>query len=257
MRKTPETIPVGSVFVTRSSGSATVIKYEGCNQITVQFEDGTTKITASKELRTGSLKNNFAPYVHGVGFLGEGSYKAKAKGQKSGSTIEYEVWRGMLRRCYDVRSFIKHPTYVGCTVEQSWHNFQVFAEWYTKQKGFQERWHLDKDLLNIGNKVYSVTSCCLIPARVNSLFTGANKGKRGSCPKGVHFCNTKKMYIAQIHREGAAQDYLGTYSTKDQAFAAYKVAKESYVKQIAKEYKEDLPERVYENLVNYVVNADD
>jgi len=73
----------------------------------------------------------------------------------------------MLRRCYDPKSHIKHPTYKNVTVCKEWHNFQVFAEWFEAQH--KEEWYeLDKDLLSRDNKIYSPETCLLIPCSLNS-----------------------------------------------------------------------------------------
>ena len=250
-------LKVGEIHTTHSWGDVEVLEYINCQKVLVKFSDGNTKWSATKEIRAGIVKNDFQPFLYGVGYYGQGEFSCKAEGQKVGSTLEYETWRGILRRCYDEKSFLKSPTYRGCTVCEEWHNFQNFASWYVQQKGFIERWDLDKDLLVFGNKVYSPSTCCLIPAEVNSLFSGANKPKRGSCPKGVHWDSTKKKYISQIHRGRICQDYLGSFNNPVDAFAAYKIAKEDYVKLIANKYKKDLPYQVYSNLINYEVKITD
>lgn len=257
MSRFTNTPKIGQVFPTHSWGDILVLEYFNNTNILVQFADGNTKWTASKEVRSGIVKNDFQPHLCGVGYFGQGLFKSKSPEQKSGSTLEYETWRGVIRRCYDEKSFVDHPTYKDCSVCDDWHNYQNFAEWYTNQKGFEERWHLDKDLLVLGNKQYAPENCCLIPPEVNSLFTGASKAKRGAFPKGVHWCNTKKVFVAQIHRGGVAQDYLGYHKTSEDAFAAYKTAKEEYTKFIANKHRQNIPSQVYENLMNYVVDITD
>ena len=243
----------GEVFPTTKWGDVEVTEYNSCQDVVVRFKDGTTKRTATKELRKGMVKNNFQPEVAGVGFMGEGQYGCK-NGRLSGSCAEYEVWRGMLRRCYDERNFANHPTYEGCTVDVRWHNFQNFAEWYTKQHGYAERWHLDKDFVVMGNKVYSPETCTLLPPDINGIFSGGGKRARGSQPLGVHWCNTKKVFVAQIHRgTKAAQDYLGYFQTAQEAFEVYKVAKEKHIKAVVSKYKGIISDKVFNNLYNHQV----
>lgn len=256
MRNQSNPPKVGEIFPTSRWGDVIVKEYNGYLDVIVQFKDGSVKRTATKELRKGMVKNNNQPEVCGVGFIGDGEFSCK-RGRK-GNSPEYEVWRGMIRRCYDPKCWELHPTYEGCTVHTDWHNFQNFARWYTKQSGYEARWHLDKDFLVIGNKMYSENTCTLIPNEINSLMSGGGKLKRGSCPIGVHFCNTKKRYIAQIHRgDGPAQDYLGTYHNVEDAFIAYKVAKEAYIKQVVDKFKGQISEIIYNNLYNHVVTVND
>lgn len=250
-------VNVGEVYETKRWGKVTVLSVKDSTHITVQFSDSNIKMTTAKELRTGSIKNNYQPEVCGVGYLGDGGFYCKTFGVK-GNSPEYEVWRGMIRRCYDELSFVKHPTYKGCTVCPEWHNFQVFALWYVSQQGYSERFHLDKDLTYEGNKVYSPNTCSLIPAEVNSLFTGGGLSKRGKFPIGVHWCNTKKVFVAQIHRgKGGKQDFLGYHQTAEAAFIPYKLAKEAYVKEVANRNKAVLSEVIYNNLMNYTVSIID
>lgn len=57
----------------------------------------------------------------------------------------------------------RQPYYKGCSVDESWHCFEVFEKWYNEQeqRNFKEdyhvgrRWSIDKDILVRGNKVYS------------------------------------------------------------------------------------------------------
>jgi hypothetical protein len=70
-------------------------------------------------------------------------------------TIQYETWAGMLKRCYGSNYQEKQPSYIGCTVCEEWLDYQNFYDWYNANfytvNG--ERVHLDKDILNKGNKV--------------------------------------------------------------------------------------------------------
>lgn len=50
---------------------------------------------------------------------------------------------------------------------------------------------------------------------------------------------------------------VGVYGTPEQAFQAYKKFKESYIKQVADEYKDKIPEKLYEALYKYEVEIDD
>ena len=50
---------------------------------------------------------------------------------------------------------------------------------------------------------------------------------------------------------------LGIFKTEIEAFNAYKKAKESFVKEQADKWKDQIDERAYEALMNYEVNITD
>lgn len=240
----PVDIFKGAIFSTKSSGEVEVIEYKNCNSILVKFSDGNTKTVAAKELRNGSVKNTFSPNVCGVGYLGDGSYTATEYiGGKKVNTPAYEVWRGVMRRCYDkVWQKSNRITYAGCSVDILWHNFQNFAEWYYSHPHYGKGFHLDKDLTVLGNKVYGPDVCDLIPADVNNIHTGSSSNKRG-----VHFCNTKKKYIVQCHTDGK-QNYFGAYDTEQAALENYTKAKNQQIEKILIKYEDVLSEKIRKNL---------
>jgi hypothetical protein len=156
-------------------GSFEVVEYEGKNLYKIYFPStGYTTSAISKNITDGSIKDPLYPSILGVGCVGIGDYKCAGKGRRN--TPEYEVWRGMLRRCHDKNS-IGYVGYGmrGVTLQSSWYNFQNFAEWYTKQDLYSEGWDLDKDLLDYRALMYSEDTCTLVPSAINSLFTGGFK----------------------------------------------------------------------------------
>lgn len=161
------------------------------------------------------------------------------------------MWRGMLRRCYSPESFHKNPTYIGCTVDEKFHLYQDFMLWASSQVGFSSGANIDKDLLFRGNKVYGPDTCIFVPQEINKLVIKSDKS-RGEHPIGVSF-NKHLCKFRAYTREYGKQIHLGYFSTCDEAFLAYKLAKESYVRSIAVEYKSQLDPRAYEALSNYEV----
>ena len=184
---------------------------------------------------------------YGVGYIGVGDFKPKLGGK---NTKAYDTWNDMFKRCYNPKVHAKHPTYIGCTVAEEWHNFQVFAEWFENQYR-ADGWQLDKDLIFEGNKTYSPETCTFVPRDLNLLLTD-RRNERGNLPKGVALKN--KKYQARINIEGVRQ-YLGVYSTPEEAFAVYKTAKEYNIKYMAEKYKFLIDPRVYNFLVNYEVKS--
>lgn len=252
---------VGKLFSTKHYGDFIVTEYVNSVEVYVKFlSTGYVTKTALKEIRKGSIKDPYAPTVCGVGYHGEGAHKAKVENGKN--TPAYEVWNGIIKRCYNpVWQKKQHrESYAGCTVDPFWQCFQNFAEWFYNQGMWKEGFHVDKDLRKLGNKVYSEDTCSLVPHEVNSFLTGSscNISPR-ELPVGIHFCKNKNMYIAQINRGEVTkngnqkQSYLGQYKTKEDALFAYKVAKEERSKQLADRHKDVLHPEVYNTLVNFEV----
>ena len=102
-------------------------------------------------------------------------------------------------------------------------------------------WCLDKDILVKGNKIYSPETCCFVPKGINLLF-GKNNAKRGNYPIGV--CKFKNKFQATINIKGKTIS-LGHFDTPEEAFEAYKTAKEAYIKEVADEWKDRIEEDVY------------
>jgi len=174
---------------------------------------------------------------------------------------EYKTWRNMILRCTD-KWQIKYPTYKGVTCSENFKNYEYFYEWCQTQVGFKNKdehdryWHLDKDLLVKGNKLYSEDTCVFVPSRINSLLNKLVKS-RGEYPIGVCFCNTKRAFFASCGLGDGRSKNLGLHCTSELAFQAYKLFKEDLIKQVAKDYKPQLDPRAYQALMNYEVNIND
>ena len=121
-------------------------------------------------IRKGEVKDHYSPSVFGVGILGN-KYPSSEYGVH---TKEYGLWQHMLERCYSDTYKKKKPTYEGCEVGDNFKSYEYFHEWCNKQIGFDNDgngnpFHLDKDLLTKGNKVYSENTSVFIPKEINSL----------------------------------------------------------------------------------------
>lgn len=231
-----------------------IINYRNCNDIDVYFEkyEWTKKHTSYSQFTNGTIACVYEPRVYGVGYSGKGKYKVSENGKH---TKCYKTWYHMLERCYDPKYIQKHPSYKGCKVSDEWHNFQLFSEWYYENyyKIEGQRMDLDKDILCKGNKIYSPDTCVFVPQAINKLFTKNDKC-RGDLPIGVYYSN--KKYNAQCNTN-ETQKYLGRYDTKEEAFQVYKQYKERYIKEVAKEYKDKIPSKLYEGMMKYKVEIND
>ena len=237
-----------------------IIEYRKSNDIDVYFEEYNWIFhhTQYDNFRKGTLKCPYERRTYNIGYLGEGKYKTRVNNRK---TEYYEEWIGMLRRCYNnnQRDRNKRPKYDGCTVCEEWHNFQNFAEWYEENyyeiKG--QRMELDKDILYKGNKIYSSSNCIFVPQRINSLLINC-KSTRGDLPIGVTYHNNK-FYVRCSILDGNKRKRvsLGYYNTIEEAFQTYKNFKEKYIKEVAEEYKDLIPNRLYRALYEYKIEIND
>ena len=208
--------------------------------------------------KKGNIKCPYEPRYHGKGYLGEGKYKVWENGK---NTDKFNIWYDMLQRCYDPKCQERNSTYKNCKAEEFLLNFQNMAEWiennYYEVPG--ERMHLDKDILCKGNKVYSRETCIFVPQKINSLFTKRNK-TRGKNPIGVTELPSGN-YQASCNNGYGKSVYLGSYSTKDEAFQVYKQYKEKVIKETIDSYEGIIPEPHYSRLktamYNYEVEIDD
>lgn len=198
----------------------------------------------------------YKPTVWGIGYIGEGIYKVSINRKH---TLEYDRWKGILRRCYNEKERYKNTAYKDVTICREWLNFQNFADWWNKNyyeiEG--EKMQLDKDILHKGNKVYSPETCVFVPSKINILFTRSNKTKN-NLPKGVEFDKIRNKYRAFCGIKGKLIAIGNNYNTPEDAFYnGYKPFKENYIKQIAEEYKDTIPDKLFNAMYNWVVEIDD
>ena len=245
---------VGKICKSKSSGDFKIVKYNDNRNVEVQFS--TTGFETSVRLvqvKSGKVKDPYLPSVYGVGILGT-KYPSKINGVL---TKEYMLWCSMLKRCYSDTCKKEQPTYEGCEVSDKLKSYEYFYEWCHKQVGFNNQgWHLDKDLLIKGNKVYSENTCVFIPAEVNTLLVKST-ASRGKHLIGVCWSNAHRAFKAQVSKSKGKREHLGFFNTEIEAFNAYKQAKESFIKEQANKFKSQIDPRAYNALMKYTVEITD
>ena len=186
---------VGKVCKSKSSGDFKILKYNDSGNVEIQFlKTGYESTVQLGNIRNGEVKDPYSPSVHGIGVLGT-KYPSRVNGVQ---TKEYDLWYNMLVRCYSDTYQKKKPTYEGCKVSDKFKSYEYFYEWCHKQFGFDNQdWHLDKDLLTKGNKVYSENTCVFIPHEINTVLT-KRTASRGEHLIGVYWHNTNKVFVAQV-----------------------------------------------------------
>lgn len=235
------------------SGKFKIISYENAKNVRIKFvKTGYETVGGLGNIRKGVIKDRMLPSVFGVGFMG-GKYKSKINGKH---TKEYILWRSMLQRCYDEKFIKDFPTYTKAVTSENFNNYDWFYEWCNKQIGFGlEGFELDKDLLVKGSKVYSEDTCVFLPKEINNVLIKRDND-RGNYLLGVDFSKATGEFRSRLNIHGKST-HLGYYKTELEAFNAYKIAKENYIKELAEKYKHQIDQRAYNALINYQVEITD
>ena len=187
------------------------------------------------------------PVMCGIGYRGSENVDCQSE--------SYLRWHDMMNRCYNEKFLARQPQYRSCTVCEEWLNYSNFKVWYDKNKIHGKLLDIDKDILFKGNKVYSPETVAFVPHVINTLFVNC-KGSRGDLPVGVHYDNDKGKYRAEMMFLGESIK-LGYFYTAESAFARYKEYKEDFIKDMAEQYKDKIPHKVYEAMMNWVVEITD
>lgn len=183
---------------------------------------------------------------YGIGYNSRTKHRSSIDGNM---TKSYTTWSCMIQRCYDPKYHLKTPTYIDCYVDERWYDFQDFAEWYENHEYSGLGFTLDKDILTPDNKAYSPETCCFVPQEINKLLN-SRRNARGLYPQGVVFHKLVGMYHAQMNI-GKLKKHLGYFDCPNEAHQAYKIAKESYVKEKALEWKDRIAPNVFDALINW------
>lgn len=170
----------------------------------------------------------------------------------------YRAWKSMLERCYSVKYQRKEPAYIGCSVCEEWKHYSNFKRWF--DENYVNGYSLDKDILVRNNKVYSPQTCCFVPHEINNMLSNCGSRNKKNGVVGVHVDKrTKKnKYVASVSQNGCSKE-IGRFQAKEEAFIAYKFAKEAHVQKMAALYFKNgkITEKVYNALMNYRVEITD
>jgi hypothetical protein len=114
-------------------------------------------------------------------------------------------------------------------MSENFQDFRFFAEWCEGQIGYGvENYHIDKDILIPGNKLYSENTCVFVPAALNKFFI-ASDASRGLYPLGVSTDNTPGRFRVILCIDGV-QRRIGSSRSIQEASEMYKIAKEKEAK---------------------------
>ena len=246
---------VGKVFNSNTYGKFTVTSYEHSTRVHIRFEDtGGINVFSICSVRDGSVVDLLAKTTYGVGYIGYGHNHKCADSKKL-----FKVWSGVMQRCFDPLWKDRHKCYEQTKCSEYFLCASNFIEWSKSQVGynstddFGKPFALDKDILVKGSNTYSSETCAFVPREVNNLIL-TNRKNRGGLPIGVSTKAGKFRARVSINKQETA---LGVFNTVDEAFYAYKQAKEAYIKEVANKWKDQIDNRVYEALMNYQVEITD
>lgn len=192
-------------------------------------------------------KKAMQPVMCGVGYQGSENVDCTSE--------SYLRWHDMINRCYNEKFLENHSEYVGCTVCEEWLNYSNFKVWYDQNKIAGMSLDLDKDILFKGNREYSPATVAFVPHTINTLFVNRKKS-RGDLPIGVSFDKEKNKYRASMGFMGQ-KIKLGRFESAEAAFARYKEYKEDFIKDIAEQYRDEIPDKVYQAMQNWKIEIDD
>lgn len=206
-----------------------------------------------KKLTTEEIKARAAKrrsLVYGIG-INDADFIVNEGGKQ---VTSYHVWADILYRCHTAKGHLDCPAYTDCYICEEWKRYSSFKKWF--DENYVEGYQLDKDILVKGNRVYSPDTCCFVPNDINMLLSKSKS--RRALPTGVHKHSQCNRYVAQLSIHNKV-NRLGLYKTVEEAFAAYKEAKEAYIRALAsKHYAQGcLAYNVYEALMNREINIDD
>lgn len=251
------TVEVGDIFETKLNGKLEVINYENPKKVAVRFlNTGYETVVEAGQIRSGEVRDWSLPKVFGVGIMEDADINFRDVYPK-----HKQLWQNMLSRCYNDKTKYDGK-YESCYVSDEFLHFKKFREWCDKQIGFNAKdnkgkaFALDKDILIKGNLLYSKDTCCFIPREINNLLLTTRK-LRGDLPIGVQRTKTKTVKFIAVLSKYGMQRQLGTYNTPEEAFYAYKQAKEAYIKEVANKWKGQIDPRAYDALMKWCVDITD
>jgi hypothetical protein len=125
----------------------------------------------------------------------------------------FRTWRGMLDRCYSPYWAKRRPELAENSVCEDWLHFMNFRDWVLRQSW--EGRHLDKDILNPGNRTYGPENCAFVWPATNTLMQ--SRHYRGSA-SGVD----KNMGRWRAQYSGKL---LGRFDTENEARWVWKAAR--------------------------------
>lgn len=155
------------------------------------------------------------------------------------------IWRDMIRRTSQ-GDRKNSRAYQDVSVCDEWHDFENFSKWYVGYQGKKEGFQLDKDLLGKGARIYSPDTCCFLPTSINKMLVSRRSDSK--CHPGVY--RQRDRFLARVRHKGS-QINVGSFSSAEEAYAAYLKKKVEILQLEAVRFMSVLPSHVLQALMDY------
>lgn len=221
-----------TIFITNEGYQIRIIEYKNKNEVLVEFlSSGFRTICKMSNIKRGLVKYPYHPNKYSA-------YYGATKPLKISEleSLAYQTWIDIFKRTS--RDYQEaNPSYIGVRITDEWYNFQYFKDWFLYNISLLNpnrnlyRYQIDKDLYQWETlseyKIYGPNTCCILPKLINTTLVAQY---HGPLPPGVRYKGNK--FSSEIEKYGN-WFYVGTFETKEEAFLAYKEAKESYLRELA------------------------
>ncbi len=153
----------------------------------------------------------------------------------------YKDWCSILERCFCIKTQTKRPTYMNCTICEEWKYFMNFRDWVLNVQP-NENWQNcepDKDVLYVGNKIYSPDTVIYVSSDVNK-FPTTRENYRGDLFIGVSpVVSRKNPFQASCSNPFTSKlEYIGVFSTELEAHKAWQAKKHEHALRLAEEQED-------------------
>lgn len=173
----------------------------------------------------------------------------------------------MITRCYSKKYHKRKPHYLDVYVCEQWLIFSNFRKWIVEQElivGDLSNYHLDKDILSEGNKLYSPDNCVFVHHKVNSFIVDC-KRSRGDCLLGCYKLPNGKYRAKCNNTFMSKQEHLGEFVTQEEAHLAWAERKYELAVKLSKSKYVDNPlvgdkivekyERIMQDAYSFVLGS--
>jgi len=155
------------------------------------------------------------------------------------------LYMNRLRLAKSTNYSISHPCYSNTSIDSTWEDYTNFKEWLLNndyQNNYQYKLNIDKDILQWNNtsKIYSPTTCLLIPEKLNKALIRVKPD----------FSITKKENgVLNVNMYGKLV-YIGTFTDDEEYQYNYKKYKCSWINSLIQYSQSRMSNEHYELLLN-------
>ena len=238
---------IGEISISNQGEKMVIESYKTCHDFWVRFENGYLKHSKKyNRFLDGGIFNPTYPSACGIGII---DYEKEDISKRKA----YDYWYHMIERCYSH----KHRCYEDVIVCDEWLHFKNFEKWFNDNyyEVDSQRMCLDKDLIDKHSRIYSPSTCVIIPQNINKMLI-KQKFHRGEYPIGVFLDKRRNTFYCNLYVDNKLCCKSGFTNPYD-AFIFYKTNKERMIKEMADKYKSKIPQKVYDAMYNYQVDITD